>query len=29
MDDMSDLYYIDLNWKYVRSGGDESVFEEE
>ncbi len=29
MDDMSELYYINLNWKYIRSGGDESVFEEE
>ena len=29
IDDMSDLYYINLNWKYIKSGGDESVFEEE
>jgi len=29
MKDNVNLYYIDLNWKYVRSGGDESVFEEE
>jgi hypothetical protein len=25
--DSSDWYYIDLNWKYIESGGDESVFE--
>jgi hypothetical protein len=28
IDDMSEMYYIELNWKYIRSGGDESVFEE-
>ena len=28
IDDMSELYYINLNWKYIESGGDESVFEE-
>lgn len=28
IDDVSDFYYIRLNWKYIRSGGDESVFDE-
>lgn len=28
IDDVSDFYYINLNWKYIRSGGDESVFDE-
>jgi len=28
IDDMSELYYIKLNWKYIKSGGDESVFDE-
>jgi len=28
MDDMSELYYINLNWKYIESGGDDSVFDE-
>lgn len=27
IDDMSELYYINLNWKYIKSGGDESVFD--
>ena len=27
IDDMSELYYIKLNWKYIKSGGDESVFD--
>ena len=26
--DSSDWYYIDLNWKYIESGGDEDVFNE-
>jgi len=26
--DCGDGYYIDLNWKYIISGGDESVFNE-
>lgn len=29
IDDMSDMYYIKLNWKYIESGGDEDVFDEE
>lgn len=28
IDDMSDLFYIKLNWKYIKSGGDESVYDE-
>jgi hypothetical protein len=28
IDDMSETYYIGLNWKYVKSGGDESVYDE-
>ena len=28
IDDMSETYYIGLNWKYVNSGGDESVYDE-
>ena len=28
IDCSSDFYYINLNWKYIRSGGDESVFDE-
>ena len=28
IDDVSELYYINLNWKYIESGGDESVFDE-
>jgi hypothetical protein len=28
IDDISEMYYIDLNWKYIESGGDESVFDE-
>ena len=28
VDDSSEGYYIDLNWKYIISGGDESVYEE-
>lgn len=28
VDDMSEGYYIRLNWKYIKSGGDESVFDE-
>ena len=28
IDDMSEMYYINLNWKYIKSGGDESVFDE-
>ena len=27
IDDMSDMYYIKLNWKYIESGGDEGVWE--
>ena len=27
IDDMSETYYIGLNWKYVKSGGDESVYD--
>jgi hypothetical protein len=26
--DCSDDYYVNLNWKYIESGGDESVFDE-
>ena len=29
MDDMGEMYYIKLNWKYIKSGGDESVFDDE
>jgi len=29
IDDMSETYYIRLNWKYIESGGDESVYDEE
>jgi hypothetical protein len=29
VDDYGDWYYINQNWKYVESGGDESVFDEE
>ena len=28
IDDMSETYYIGLNWKYVNSEGDESVYDE-
>jgi hypothetical protein len=28
IDDMSEMYYINLNWLYIESGGDESVFDE-
>ena len=28
VDDVSEGYYINLNWKYINSGGDESVFDE-
>jgi hypothetical protein len=28
VDDCSEGYYIDLNWKYIESGGDESVYDE-
>jgi len=27
IDDMSETYYIGLNWKYVNSGGDDSVYD--
>jgi len=27
IDDMSEIYYIKLNWKYIESGGDEDVFD--
>jgi hypothetical protein len=27
IDDMSEEYYIRLNWKYIRKGGDESVYD--
>lgn len=26
IDDVSEGYYINLNWKYISSGGDENVF---
>lgn len=29
VDDISEIYYIDLNWKYINSGGDESVYDED
>ena len=29
VDDTSEYYYIKQNWKYVESGGDESVYDEE
>ena len=29
IDDGSDGYYIDLNWKFIKSGGDWSVFDNE
>jgi hypothetical protein len=28
VDDGSEYYYIKLNWKYIKSGGDESVYKE-
>ena len=28
IDDMSEIDNIKLNWKYIRKGGDESVYEE-
>jgi len=28
IDDISEWYYIKLNWKYIKNGGDESVFDE-
>jgi hypothetical protein len=28
IDDVSEEYYIRLNWKYIISGGDESVYDE-
>ena len=28
IDDISEEYYIRLNWKYIISGGDESVYDE-
>ena len=28
IDDMSEMIYIRKNWKYIVSGGDESVFED-
>lgn len=27
--DCSDWYYISLNWEYIESGGDESVYDKE
>ena len=27
VDDASEGYYINLNWKYIKSGGDESVYD--
>jgi hypothetical protein len=29
IEDISDWFYINQNWKYVESGGDESVFDED
>ena len=29
VDDMSEYYYMKQNWKYVESGGDDSVYDEE
>jgi hypothetical protein len=26
--DCSEYYYIKLNWKYIRKGGDENVYDE-
>jgi len=28
IDDGSEMYYINLNWKYIKSGGNESVYDE-
>ena len=28
VDDVSEGYYIDLNWEYIESCGDESVYDE-
>lgn len=28
IDDVSEEYYVRLNWKYIISGGDESVYDE-
>lgn len=27
MDDISEMYYIKLNWKWIRKGGDDSVYD--
>lgn len=27
IDDMSEVYFIKLNWEYIISGGDESVYD--
>ena len=29
IDDMSEMYYVELNWKYIESGGDESVYDDD
>ena len=29
INDGSEMYYVNLNWKYIESGGNESVFNEE
>jgi len=29
IDDISEYYYIRANWKYIESGGDESIFDED
>jgi len=28
IDDLGEFYYINLNWKYIESGGDESVYDD-
>ena len=28
IDDMSEMDYVNLNWLYIESGGDESVYDE-
>ena len=27
MDDISEMYYIKLNWKWIKKGGDDSVYD--
>ena len=27
IDDISEMYYIKLNWKWIKKGGDDSVYD--